>query len=306
LHECGLGYPRGIVDWDDLKFLLAVADAGALAPAARSLRVDPSTVSRRIGALEKALQAELVVRTPEGMSLTDAGRSVVGVARRFDAELVALAASMGGERGDPVGNVKVSTTDAFAPNVMRALAPLRGRFPRLHIEVMPAHDPVDLRRREADLAVRLFRDEHDGLALRRLGAIGWSLFATPAYLAGHPRGAGLLDGHVVVGYSDQVRGIPGAAWLLAHAAPEAIGIRCGSPRAAIEAALSDVGVCIVPCYLAAAHAPLVRLTDQVLATSETYAAFLPERRGEARLRVVIDALVEMFERDRAALSGAVL
>ncbi len=293
------------MDWDDLKFLLAVADAGGLAPAARSLGVDPSTVSRRIVALEKALDAELAVRMPEGMSLTEAGRAVAEIARRFDAELLALAASMGGARGEPVGAVRVSTTDAFAPNVMRALAPLRGRFPHLRIDVMPAHAPVDLRRREADLAVRMFRDDHDGLALRRLGSIGWSLFATPAYLASHPRRPGLLEGHVVVGYSDQVRAIPGAAWLIDHAAPEAIGIRCGSPRAAIEAALADIGVCVVPCYLAAAHTSLVRLTDQVLATAEVHAVFLPERRGEPRLRVVIDALLEMFERDRAALSGAV-
>ena len=72
-----------------------------------------------------------------------------------------------------------------------------------------------------------------------------------------------------------------------------------------RAALADTGVCMVPCYLAAAHASLVRLTDQVLATSEVYAVFLPERRGEPRLRVLIDALLEMFERERAALSGTV-
>jgi DNA-binding transcriptional LysR family regulator len=85
----------------------------------------------------------------------------------------------------------------------------------------------------------------------------------------------------------------------------AAGIRCGSPRAALEAALADVGVCIVPCYLVAAHPSLVRLTDQILATTEIYAVLLPERRAEARLRVVIDTLIEMFERDRALLGGAV-
>jgi DNA-binding transcriptional LysR family regulator len=124
-------------------------------------------------------------------------------------------------------------------------------------------------------------------------------------LTNHPQRAGLLDGHAVVGYSDQVRAIPGAAWLLAQATPESIRVRCGSPRAAVEAALAHVGVCIVPCYLAAAHASLVRLTDQVLANAEVYVVFLPERRGEARLRVVMDALTEMFVRDRALLGGAV-
>lgn len=77
--------------WDDLKYLSAVADAGALAPAARALGVDASTVSRRIAALEEALGTELTARTPEGMVLTEAGRAAVEVARGIEVELTELA-----------------------------------------------------------------------------------------------------------------------------------------------------------------------------------------------------------------------
>ncbi|HSN26734.1 MAG TPA: LysR family transcriptional regulator, partial [Kofleriaceae bacterium] len=133
------------MDWDDLKYLLAVADAGALAPAAKSMGVDPSTVSRRISALEKALGAELVARTPEGMTLTAAGHAAVAVARRIDGELSALAAELAGSLEVPSGVARVSTTEAFATNVMRAVAPLHAKFPRLQIEVVPMHEAVDLR-----------------------------------------------------------------------------------------------------------------------------------------------------------------
>ncbi|MBV8757129.1 MAG: LysR family transcriptional regulator [Deltaproteobacteria bacterium] len=290
------------MDWDDLKYLLAVADAGALAPAAKAMAVDPSTVSRRITAIEKDLAAELVARTPEGMTLTPAGHAAVAVARRIAGELEALAAELAGSLDVPAGIVRVSTTEAFATNVMRAVAPLHAQYPRLQIDVVASAETVDLRRREADLAVRMYRDEHDGLALRKLGQLGWSLYATERYLASHPSsGGGLLDGHAVVGYTEVV--MAGAQWLAQHAKPEQIRVRTTTPRAALDAALADLGVCVVPCYLAEREPGIVRLTDQVLAHRDVWAVFLPERRGDARLRVVIDALVAMFAADGVRLAG---
>jgi len=290
------------VHWDDLKYLLAVADAGALAPAAKALRVDPSTVSRRIAALEKALGTELVARTPEGMSLTAGGERAASVARRVEGELAALAHELAGG-SDLTGTVVVSSTESFAPYVLRALAALGEVHPGLQIEVVPAMQKADLRRRDADLAVRMFREDHDGLAQRKLGSIGWSLYATERYLAAAGPARGLLDGHAVIGYSDTVSGMAGAVWLAAHVSEGAIRIRCGTPSAATAAALADAGVCVVPCYIASTHPSLVRLTDQVVAQGEVYAVFLPERRTETRLRVVIDALVAMFARDGVALAG---
>lgn len=287
--------------WDDLKYLLAVADAGALAPAAKVLGCDSSTVSRRIAALEKTLGAELVARTPEGMTLTASGEAAVAVARRIDGEVAALAAELAGSLEVPAGAVRVSTTEAFASNVLRAVAPLHAKYPRLQIDVVPSHTAVDLRRREADLAVRMFRDDHDGLALRKLGQLGWSLYATRGYLDAHPSGKGLLDGHSVIGYTGTA--MPGAQWLAQHVKPDAVRVRTTSPGSALEAALADLGVCVVPCYLAAREAGIVRLTDQVVAHSEVYAVFLPERRGDARLRVVIDALVAMFAAEGVRLAG---
>ncbi len=291
------------VNWDDLKYLLAAADAGALAAAARALSVDPSTVSRRISALERDLGAELLARTPEGLTLTDAGRSAVATARIVEAQLATLAAEIGGERAEPAGHVRVSSTHSFAKYVVRAVVPLRDRFPELTVEALPTSAQADLRRREADVAVRMFRDDHDGLAIRKLGAIGWALYAMPAYLKEHPRRpeAPWLEGHDVVGYSDGLGGMAGATWLSRHAPTDAIRIRCGTPGAALEAALAGIGVAALPCYLAH-ETPLVRVSDAIGHT-DVYAVFLPERRGEARLRVVIDALADLFVRESGAFAA---
>jgi DNA-binding transcriptional LysR family regulator len=159
-----------------------------------------------------------------------------------------------------------------------------------------------LRRREADIALRFFREEHDGLAMRKLGHMGWSLYASPTYLARCPQGKGLLEGHAIIGYSDELKRATGPRWLLEHASPEATRLRCNGPRAALEAALADIGVALLPCYIVEGQ-PLVRLTDQVLVVNDAWAVFLPERRDEPRIRLVIDALAGMFTSAAAAFGG---
>jgi DNA-binding transcriptional LysR family regulator len=236
------------------------------------------------------------------MTLTPAGEQTVAAARQIESQLASLADALRGEPGEVAGTIRISTTESFAATLLRALPGVRERHPGLAIDVLTAVAPADLRRREADLAVRMFRDERDGLAMRKLGTLGWSLYASERYLARKPRGAKLLDGHDIVGYNDELANMPGAVWLTAHAQPEAIRVRCGGTRSALDAALADAGVCVVPCYLAAGQ-PIVRLTDQVIASGEAYVVFLPERRGDARIRVVIDALVALFQREQATFAG---
>lgn len=288
--------------WDDLKYLLAVADGGGLASAARALGVDASTVSRRLSALEQDLGVELLVRIPEGMSLTDAGGTAAAVAREVETALAALVGRIAGMRAEMSGHVRISATDSFAAHVMRAMAPLHTQYPALTIEVVTANAAADLRRREADIALRFFREEHEGLAMRKLGHMGWSLYASPSYLARCPQGKGLLEGHAIIGYSDELKRATGPRWLLEHAAPEAMRLRCNGPRAALEAALADIGVALLPCYLVEGQ-PLVRLTDQVLVVHDAWAVFLPERRDEPRIRLVIDALAGMFTSAAAVFGG---
>ena len=288
--------------WDDLKYLSAVADAGALAPAARALGVDASTVSRRIAALEEALGTELTARTPEGMVLTEAGRAAVEVARGIEVELTELAERIAGGHDALTGRLRVSTTESFAAYVLQALAPLSARHPALQIEVVTMMAPADLRRREADLAVRFYREDHDGLAMRRLGTLGWSLYAAPSYLA-RRCGTGLdLEGHDIVGFGADLQQAPGPRWLAEHTRPDALRIRCSSPPSALQAAIAGLGVAILPCYLAAGQA-VVRLTEQVLAVTEAWAVFLPERQHEARIHAGITALVELFAAHRDRFVG---
>jgi DNA-binding transcriptional LysR family regulator len=288
------------VDWDGLKFLLAVANSGSLSAAATQLNVTTMTVSKVIAGLEQALSCELVVRTPDGFKLTKSGEKAVTLARAIEAQVTALAAEVGGELGEIAGTVCVTSSEGFVRKVMPSFDALRPKFPGLDIDLMVSSHVVDLKQREADIAVRFFKDEQDGLAMRKLGAMGWTLYASEQYLAGR-RGKN-LEGHQVIGYTEQFSKSPGGRWIAANVPAELITTRVGGIRGALDAALSHQGVCFVPCYLAC-QTPLVRMTDEVLASNDAYAVYLAARAKEARMQVVVDTLSELFEREQSTFAG---
>jgi DNA-binding transcriptional LysR family regulator len=199
--------------------------------------------------------------------------------------------------------LRIATVDSLGTHVLQGLDSLRREDPSIVISLLTSNATVDLKKREAEIAVRMYRNEDEGLASLKLGSLGWSLYASETYLAGRIAGPGLLDGQRVIGYSESLtNAMAGASWIAAHAPSSAIRVHCSGPGAAIKIALTGLGVCVVPCYLAAGT-PLKRLTDEVVARTDVYAVFLPERRDEPILGAAIEALFEMFDREYVMMSG---
>lgn len=290
------------MNWDDLRILVAVAEAGSMDAAARDLKLSSHTVTNSISALERALNSKLVTRSADVVECTSSGQRAVAVAREIGVQIAALAAELGGVRGEVAGKLTVTSTAGFLSRAMKAFELLREKYPALEIGVNVSTQVVDLRRKEADLAVRMFRDEQPGFALDKLGTMGWSLYASARYLADRKTGPGLLDGHQVIAYDGGFSKTQGGRWLAANVPEDSIVLRVGGIRQALDAAAAHQGVCIVPCYLAVEDG-LARVTDQVLTTTDVYAVYLAERRDEARLRVVIEALHELFAREQASFAG---
>ena len=119
------------MDWDHLRFVLAVAEAGGLSAAGRSLRVDPATVGRRLDALEADLKCRLFHRSRQGLTPTEAGAKLLGHARRIEAEVRALGFELSAEDRGLGGMVVITATEPVAAGfVVPALPALRVRTPR--------------------------------------------------------------------------------------------------------------------------------------------------------------------------------
>jgi DNA-binding transcriptional LysR family regulator len=300
-------HPEVALNWDDLRFLLALRREGSLGAAARILKVEPSTASRRLSALETALVAQLATRTPEGLVLNEAGVLASNLAEEIDRGVNELLGRIGGEDQRPEGTVRLATTESMAIFLMRGLVLLKEAHPKIQVELVLSSVAVDLTRCEADLAVRGFRETNPTLVSRKIGDIGWSVFASRQYvdLNGIVPGANVALGDLaVVGYKDPVSRAPGPVWLSANTRPQQLVLSGDSVTSVLTAVRAGMGVSVLPCFVAAEELALVRLTPSVVAMGELFVVIPPKHRDTRRVRLVMDAIVALFERERERLEGA--
>ncbi|MEZ4318842.1 MAG: LysR family transcriptional regulator [Myxococcota bacterium] len=171
------------MDWRDLRVVLAVGQHGQLAQAGRALGIDPTTVSRRVSALEEELGVVLFRRTGKRWSLTQAGETVLARAERMAAEVRALRHDVDAVAGRVAGRVRVTAIDVvFGAWLVPALPKLMSTHPELSVELFSTNEYVDLARGQADVAVRLGRPESAGLVVRRVADIPLVLAATPSLM----------------------------------------------------------------------------------------------------------------------------
>lgn len=297
------------LNWDDLRFILALSRAGSLVGAARLLKVEVSTVSRRLGSIESALGAQLAARTPEGIVLNDTGKLTAELAETIDGGIQTLLRRVAGDDQRPEGLVRLAATDSIIPLLMRGLIPFRVAYPKIQIELVVSNAALDLLRREADVAVRFFRESNPTLIARKASDIGWSLYAARSYVerTGIRTGTVVegkdLAGHPVVGYRGSTARTPGAVWLAEHTARELMVFTGDGVGDVVYAVKAGLGISALPCFATHDDPDLVRLTPAIIARGEVFLVIPPDHRNTLRVRKVIDAVAELFATERAIMEG---
>jgi DNA-binding transcriptional LysR family regulator len=295
------------LDWNALRFALALARTGALDRAADALGVDPSTVSRRVRALERALGAKVFERSPSGHRLTAVGARLVETAEHVASDIAAMESEAASADERLAGTVRVATSDTLSRLVV---APLAAQFARAHpqlaFELVADQRSANLARREADLAIRMVRTAQAQLVSRRLATLGHGLYAARDYLADHPfEGPGALAGHALVGYHESLAPMPEARWLDARAAGARFAVRANRADALLVAAASGLGLAVLPCYMADPEPRLVRLLgpDEVV-RRDLWLVMHRDARRIARFRAFADHLAAEFRKREGVLAGA--
>jgi DNA-binding transcriptional LysR family regulator len=165
-----------MIDWDDVRFFLAVAREGSVRAAAERLRVNHSTVLRRIAELEEHLGTQIFEKLPSGYRRTDAGEEVLEFAVQMEASSNQLETRILGRDQSLGGLLRVTLAQALATHL---LMPDFADFARLHpdveMEILSSNEPVNLTNREADVAIRVVYDRN-ALPLNLHGLKGPELF----------------------------------------------------------------------------------------------------------------------------------
>jgi DNA-binding transcriptional LysR family regulator len=270
---------------------VALAHHGSLSEAARQLKMDHATVSRRIAALEQALGLRLVDRLSRRYMLTRDGAAIAEFAARIEADAFAIARVARGMTSGLAGKVEVSAPPAFASQFLaRQAARLRERHPGIALVLLGDKRSVSLGRREADLAIRLSRPKERGGVARKIGSLGFGLYAARLYAQGRPPEA--LE---FIGYDDDLEHLPQERWLHAFAGDRPFVFRANDVVSLQMAAREGLGVALLPSFIGEPDEALIRIDGPQPAFSrELWLVVHGDLRRSPPVRAVMDFLAEVI------------
>ena len=285
-----------MLDWDDLRFFLALARYGSLSAAAKDLHVAQSTMGRRLASLEASLGVRLLNRTPDGYVPTQAGEGVRVHAERLEQEAKALERAVSGRDTRMAGLIRITSADAVATHILApCFADLHLQHPDTMIELIPNSRELSLSMREADISVRLKRPEQHDLVVRRIGSLAFGLYASPAYLSRHaaPDLESGCAGHHLITQFEDIQGSAQAAWL-ADLAPRAqVAMQTSSHEVAVMATLEGGGLACLARFRADREDGLTRLkVPSASPYAEMFLVVHGDNRRVPRIRVALTQITE--------------
>jgi DNA-binding transcriptional LysR family regulator len=292
------------MNWDDLRYVLALAEAGSLARAARKLKVDHTTVGRRIEALECDVGILLFTRTTNGYTLTREAEELLPDLREIEANVLAVERSAHARHRAIKGTIRVTASEALGS---RFVAPRLAGFARKHpdicVEFVTAVHALDLARREADVAIRLFRSRHEYLVVKRAGDFGYALYASEEYLGRRPApmSPGELVKHDLVNLDLPIPPPNEASWLEELGKGARIALITNSTAVALGAALGGMGITLLPCFIGDAEPKLRRIPMPDEPTRSVWLTVHKDLRQSPAIRAMLDFLTEMFRADAELL-----
>lgn len=292
------------LNWDDLRIFLEVNRSKTLTAAARQLRIDDSTVSRRIAALEASLNETLFIRDSAGLHPTPRGLELLMCVQDMERGALAITEPAIASDRTPCGHVRVATMEGIASLYLAAeFVALRERYPLLEVELVTSSNQVQVNRREADIFISFFPTAGRGLAVTEIGAFQLHLYASPEYLAraGTPHSVDDLTGHDFVSYVDDLVQLDTVRWLREGVPNPRVVFHSSSMLAQMFAAGGGAGIVMLPTFARAERFGLVPVLGRRVEVGRMlYLAVHKELQHTPRVKAVCGFLQEIVARDYPA------
>ena len=303
------------LDWDDLRFFLAVAAEGSLSAAARELNVNTTTVLRRIGNLEDALEARLFERLRSGYTLTQDGTRLLQALQTVDSSLSSLQRDFQAASSAFQGHVRLSSSEIIAGALISpALPPFFEAHPDIALDVIA--DPSLTAQnaaprllnvlRDIDIALRLERPTQGDMLVRKLCDVAYGLYGTQDYIDTHGRVPenGDLGGHKIIGFSEEDRPVGPVWWLSRAEKAGQVVMRSSSVATRLGAVETGTAIAALPCFVAAKRDDLVPLLgSDMVGTLELWLLTRGDLARLSHVRAVMDFLVETVAAAASRLAG---
>jgi molybdate transport repressor ModE-like protein len=281
------------MDWDNLRIFLAIARAGQILSAAKSLQLNHATVARRLDTLEESLSNKLFERRTTGTVLTPAGEQLMIRVERIESEVLQADATSAGNTIN--GMVRVGAPDGFGTfHLAPHLARLANLHPELTIQLVPLPRSFSLSRREADIIVTIERPKLGRAIIKKLTDYSLGVYASQSYLdkTGLIRERSDLENRLFITYVEDIAYSTALDYTADLAKLMPRHYECGSVVAQMEAVRAGEGVGILHDYAAAQHADLVRVLPDMRFNRTYWLMSHPDTHNTRRVAEVYAAIVD--------------
>lgn len=293
------------LNWDDARIFLAIAREGTLSRAAKRLNLGIATTSRRLERLESALQVRLFTRDHQGYTLTDEGRDLISPAEALEQAGFAFGDATYRNNDEVMGHVRLATAQGLADHlIIPAMPKLIAAHPNLTVEIVTGVSTVNLHRRDADIALRMVRPERGNVSIRRLGTLGFGLYASQDYVNNRKSSdiTSLSFEHDdFIGWSELQQNLPAAQWLTKMLKGKPCRLTTTSLSAQMSAVEAGVGMAILP-HFTSKNRGLVCVQGDVGCDQPIWLAIHSDLAHSRRVRAVVDFLDTLISENQQSLS----
>ncbi len=296
-----------MLDWNDIRYFLAIAREGSTIAAAKLLKVSQSTVHRRVEELQAHIGRQLVVRHSTGYKLTEVGTELVPSAERAEAAMASFERLATALNSGLTGTIVLTCADAVGFRLVKSglLDEFQVRHPGIKVELLMSDRFLDIAKGEADVAIRAGRQSDASLVGRKLVDIPWGLFASSDYVGRHGALEAIeeIANHQVIEMEGDIADTAPGRWLSANRRKAKVTGRCNSVTSALMSVRSGVGIAPLPIPLGAADADLRLLLTLPNITISHYLLTHPDLRRMPRIEAFFEFMAEENAAVRRALTG---
>jgi len=295
-------------EWSDLRLFLAVARAGSTLSASKSLGLNQTTVSRRMGVLEHALGLTLFDRQTRGYRLTEHGSDLVPLAEQVEKAAINLKTSADRTGRNLTGIIRLTAPEMLANRIIISIVTaFQRQHPHIRIEQVADDDKLDIVNGEADVAFRASgRPDDPRLVILRLPDSAVALYCSANYASknGFPASIEEISQHDVLGYGGGIATHPGYQWFIAHADSARIVSRSNTVPNMNAVLRSGLGVGVLPCFVGDFESDLIRCFDPPeILHSQLWLVTSERARAAPHVRAFIDFAVPRVRAFKAQLGG---
>lgn len=279
-----------MIEWGDLRYLLAVGRTGSTLAAARLTGASQSTVARRLTVLETALELKLFERMQDGSRLTAQGEILMRKAEAVEAAVQEVDEAAQQARRRLSGVIRFTLAPEGADMLVSApLTAFMRQHPDVRVEMLATETFLDIAAGEADVALRSGPPPEDpNLIVRKIQDITWACYASGDYVAGHgaPAGPEALGAHLVIGAEGRMGQLPPMRWL----GEQTVRFAChaSSLNSMMGLARAGAGVALMPDTFAAGQADLVRCFAAPVPPTPVWLVTRQDVRRTPHVRALID------------------